>query len=36
MAEDTEYRERLRDYLINPSYEIRAVVFYDFLGWRSK
>jgi hypothetical protein len=36
MEEEEDSQERLQDFLVNPSYEVRAVVFYDFLGWRSK
>jgi hypothetical protein len=36
MPEEKDYQERLQEFLLNPSYENRAVAFYDFLGWRSK
>jgi hypothetical protein len=36
MAEDKDIDEKLRDFQLNPSYENRSIVFYDFLGWRAK
>jgi hypothetical protein len=36
MTDDKQIDEALRDFQLNPSYENRAVAFYDFLGWRSK
>jgi|GEM_PF-4239266 len=36
MFDDKTVGERLRDFQFDPSYEIRTVAFYDFLGWRSK
>ena len=32
----TEGIEKLHDYLANPTYERRVVVFYDVLGWQSE
>jgi hypothetical protein len=36
MAEAKNIDDKLRDFQLNPNYENRTIVFYDFLGWRAK
>jgi hypothetical protein len=36
VTDEGKIAERLHDFQQNPSYDLRIVAFYDFLGWRSK